>query len=121
MSAEHGSPEVPQEDRDYVLGESPPDLHMMPGSIFLDTKPTPDGMEELARARLEKDPGILEHAKARGADIVTFAKAHGREITIGVGVATAAGIIGKVLYEHHKSSKENEATEKPPTNPGEGR
>lgn len=93
------------QDRDFegVYGDFPANINLMPGSIRIDDVANPNGLAEKARGHLKASPHILEDAKRLGKDLVAYSSSHGKEIIIGVGVAsviTAATASGIIIYKH---------------------
>jgi hypothetical protein len=87
------------EPHEELYGEYPPNLEQMPGAIKVDDVAHKALLEHEAAQYLAKFPQIKLAAQRLGKDLVAFASAHGKEILVGVGVASAV-TGGVILYRH---------------------
>jgi hypothetical protein len=85
---------------DEIYGEYPANIEHMPGAIKVDDVAHRQMLEQEARNYLAAFPHIKRRAERLGQDLVAFTSAHGKEILIGVGVASAAITGGVILYRH---------------------
>lgn len=86
----------------------PPGIEGIPGAVRIDDVANPIGLFEFASGYVRQNRIIMRLAKKGGKDVVAFATSHGREIIIGVGVAsivTAATAGGIILYKHRQRRK----------------
>jgi len=97
----------PQEEQ---YGEYPPNLEHMPGAIKVDDVAHKALLEQEATQYLAKFPQIKRGAQRLGKDLVAFASAHGKEIIVGVGVASA--ITGGVILYKHPARKQKRKRKK---------
>ena len=82
-----------------VYGEYPPNISHIPGAIKVDRVPHRLLLATEAQKYLAQFPELQDRARQAGKDLVAFASAHGKEIIIGVGVASAL-TGGVILYRH---------------------
>lgn len=90
-----------------VHGDYPPNLENLSGSIKLDSVPNPHNLKEIALGYLENSPNILKEARRLKKDVVAYASCHGREIMIGVGIAslvTGVTTSAVIIYRHRRKS-----------------
>lgn len=86
-------------EQDEIYGEYPANIAEMPGAIKVDDVPHRLLLEAEARNYLARFPELTTRARGLGQDLVAFASGHGKEIIIGVGVASAI-TGGVILYRH---------------------
>jgi hypothetical protein len=91
-------------EQDEIYGEYPANIDTMPGAIKVDDVPHRILLEEEARNYLDRFPELKTRARGLGKDLVAFASGHGKEIIIGVGVASAI-TGGVILYRHPRGRK----------------
>ncbi|MCR4324614.1 MAG: hypothetical protein NUV69_02920 [Candidatus Curtissbacteria bacterium] len=86
-----------------------PVLHaLVPGEILVQSRDDVshvDNLKQDAQNYLDGQPGILDHAKEKGKDIIARTSSHGKVILIGVGVAAFAGTAGAILIYRHEHDK----------------
>lgn len=91
-----------------VTGDYPAGIANIPGVIRVDDVASPDRLRDLAEKRLSSSPHIMKGLRRFGKDAVAIATSHGKQIIVGVGVAslvTAATVTGIVLYKHKSRAK----------------
>jgi hypothetical protein len=92
------------EQPDEIYGEYPANINEMPGAIKVDDVPHRILLEVEARNYLARFPDLKLRARGVGQDLVAFASSHGKEIIIGVGVASAI-TGGVILYRHPRGRR----------------
>lgn len=95
-----------------VYGDYPAGIEAIGGNIKIDGVPNPINLREKAEEYLNGKPEVVRGAKRLKKDIVALASCHGREILVGVGVASMVTAGAIVLYRRGrklriKSSSEN--------------
>ena len=89
---------------DDVFGEYPAYIDQMPGAIKIDEVPHRLLLAEQAKQYLANVPELQQRARQAGKDLVAIVSAHGKEIIIGVGVASVL-TGGVILYRHPRRKK----------------
>jgi len=87
------------DESEEIYGEYPANIDEMPGAIKVDDVAHRILLEVEARNYLDRFPDLKLRARGLGQDLVAFASSHGKEIIIGVGVASAI-TGGVILYRH---------------------
>ncbi len=91
-----------------IVGDYPPNLKMIPGVMLVDTIASPNGLEKAVDEKLRQHPHVLEEAKRLGKDVVGLATSHGKQIFIGVGVASSVIVVAaatRAIFMHiHKKT-----------------
>jgi hypothetical protein len=82
-----------------IHGECPAYIRHLPGAIKVDDVADRHALEREARKYLATFPDLRSTAQRLGKDLVAFASAYGKEIVVGVGIASAI-TGGVVLYRH---------------------